>query len=111
MKFLVNRAVAGVAALKKELEYHRIDQMAEEVKKIKVLDFDMESMKLKSEYMASKEQIEIIQNALSNYVPLRHFNELAGDFKDITGRLAKHEEIQVFIEEQKFIKNDLNKFI
>ena len=55
MKFLVNRAVVGVEALKKELQYHRIDLMAEEVKKIKVLNFDMESIKLKSEYMASKE--------------------------------------------------------
>ena len=93
MKFLVNRAVADVEVLKKEFEYHRIDQMAEEVKKIKILNFDMESIKLKSDYMASKEEIEIVKNSLNKFVPLQHFNDLAGDFKDISGKLAQHNEI------------------
>ena len=62
--------------------------MAEEVKKIKILNFDMESIKLKSDYMASKEEIEIVKNSLNKFVPLQHFNDLAGDFKDISGKLA-----------------------
>ena len=45
MKFTLNRTTAEVDLLKKMLAAHKIDQMAEEVKKIKMLDFDMGTVK------------------------------------------------------------------
>jgi hypothetical protein len=93
MKFMVNRAVADIGALKKELASHRIDEMEDEVKKIKVLNFDLESIKLKIDYMASKEEIGNIRIALNDYVPLKHFNELAGDFAKLSKVLVKHDQI------------------
>ena len=108
---MVNRAVADVEALKKEIASHRIDVMEEEVKKIKVLNFDLESIKLKVDYMASKEEIGNIRTAFNNYVPLTHFNELAGDFSKLSKELVRHDEIQIIIEEHNFLKNDCAKFI
>ena len=83
----------------------------EEVKKIKVLNFDMDSIKLKVEYMASRESVDRVKNMFNKYVPLKHFNELAGDFSKLSTQLVKHDEIKVLIEEHEFIKNDCQKFI
>ena len=46
MKFLLNRAMADIDLLKKVMEQRRIEQVEEEVKKIKMLNFDVETIKL-----------------------------------------------------------------
>ena len=43
--------------------------------------------------MASKEEIGNIRIALNDYVPSKHFNELAGDFAKLSKELVKHDEI------------------
>ena len=45
-----------------------------------MLTFDLETIKRKVDYLVSKEEIDEIRHELKNYVPLIHFNDLAGDF-------------------------------
>lgn len=52
MKFQLNRIEADVNLMKKELEVHNMENIEEEVKKIKILDFDVETLKLNIDNMA-----------------------------------------------------------
>lgn len=54
------------------------------MKKIKTLTFDLDSIKRRVDYLASKEEIDQVRVAFNNYVPLSHFNDLAGDFSKLS---------------------------
>ena len=55
LKFMINRAMAEIDTINKVFAINRIEQIEEEVKKVKMMDLEFDAIKLKLDNKAPKE--------------------------------------------------------
>ena len=103
MKFMINRALAEVETVNKVFANNRIEQIEAEVKKIKMMEFELDTMKIKTNNKAAKDDVEKVKDSITKMVPLKNFEDLANDVRLLSEDIVKHSELNVVIEEHRFM--------
>ena len=83
MKFTLNSVKADLDLMKAVVTAGRIEKIEEEVKKIKTIEFDLETVKYQMEYTVNRDQLEDLKLAMQDLVPTKHYEGLLLDFQDL----------------------------
>lgn len=103
MKFMINRALAEVETVNKVFGNNRIEQIEAEVKKIKMIEFELDTMKIKINNKAPKDEVEKVKDSITKMVPLKNFEDLVNDVRLLSEDIVKRSELNVVIEEHRFM--------
>lgn len=99
MRFQLNTLSADLNMIKKIYTASRIDKIDTEIKKIKQLDFDVETMKLKMENKVSKNEHNELYQTIEQYTPLKNFKELLDDIRDLKEIMVYKDDFNVIAEQ------------